>query len=586
MAEGSVKTSTINPEDLRQERLRREREYYLSDVGYMDFARDSGAAPDACFQPHGRYCQEIITWNGVPDPGCPDVMIYKSKLILWPRGSFKSQFITIAYAAWMIAKDPNIRILICSEVSRQAQKFVSEVMKIIDSQWFKDRFGVHKGKQWKEGSGVFYSALRTRQGIKDPTLAAAGVGEVQTGAHWDLVIMDDVCSQENTKTPEAIESLWGWFGEVQSQLDPGTRLLMIGTLHHYADIYCKIIKDENIAKTFEISKHAWADPIVDPLGDEPTELFFPSRLTRAFVADRKLKQVPRLYACFYENRPQTGESQLFKPEYFRVIEDKDIPSAVWTYILTDFAFIGEDKKNQRSDRTAFWVVSLDCNRVAYVRDFVVGRWKPSDSCRIVCDLWSLYQQIDCKAVSVEKVTHKELLLSLFEEIRRQTFVRPQFVEIEGRNQEIKDIRIEAAEPRFRRGDIYFARSMHENYAMKWRPMFEEMTEWPFSTHDDIPDAISDIDKKDKDGKYYLPHPPSNWSPHYVKRFEPPMLNGGFNPKHAMDARDRIKQTGQGHDLWGDKSSNPANERSSSQWAPRGNPSQGHQPGSQDVFGKS
>ncbi len=540
-------TNPVTAEDVRRERIRRERDYYLSNEGFLDFVRDSGAAPDAEYQPHGRYCQSLITWVGDPDPDNPEITIYKSKMALWPRGSFKSQVFTIGQAAWMIAKDPNIRILICSETARQAQKFVSEIMKIVDSQWFKDRFGVHKGKQWKEGSGVFYSALRTRQGVKDPTLAAAGVGEVQTGAHWDVVIMDDVCSQENTQTPESIEKLWNWFGEVQSQLDPGTKLFMIGTLHHYADIYCRILKDEDIAKTFEISRHAWCEPIVDPCSSDPTELFFPKRLTRAFVADRKLKQTPRLFACFYENRPQTGEDQIFKPEYFRVIEDRDVPSAVWTYILTDWAFIAEDKKNQRSDRTVFWVVSLDCNRVAYVRDIVIGRWKPSDSVRICCDLWSRYQSIECRGVSVEKVTHKELLMSLFEEVRRQTFVMPKFVEIEGRNQEIKDIRIESVEPRFRRGDIYFTRSLRDSFTHKWKPMIDEMTEWPFSAHDDIPDAISDLDKKNKEGTYYLPAPPSSFSPAFIKPFNPVTIDGKFNPRHQMDARDRSKN--QEHDLW-------------------------------------
>lgn len=547
----------ITAEDIRAERLRREREYYLSEVGFIDFVRDSGAAPDAEFQPHGRYAQEILTWSGTPDPGNPEITNYKSKMVLWPRGSFKSQVWTIGQAAWMIARDPNIRILICSEVSRQAQKFVGEIMKIVDSQWFKDRFGVHKGKQWKEGSGVFTSALRTRQGIKDPTLAAAGTEEVQTGAHWDVVLMDDVCSQENTQTPESIEKLWNWFGEVQSQLDPGTKLFMIGTLHHYADIYCRIIKDEKIAKTFEISKHAWCDPIVEPHSNEPTTLFFPKRITRAFVADRKLKQTPRLFACFYENRPQTGDDQIFKPEFFRVIEDRDIPSAVWTYILTDWAFIGEDKKNQRSDRCVFWTVSLDCNRVAYVRDIVIGRWKPSDSVRICCDLWSRNQNIEVKGVTVEKVTHKELLMSLFEEVRRQTFVRPQFIEIEGRNQEIKDIRIEAAEPRFRRGDIYFARSLRENFTHKWKPMIDEMTEWPFSAHDDIPDAISDLDKQDKDGKYYVPHPPSSWSPSFVRRMTPPTIDGRWNEQHKLDARDRAKT--KDHDIWQSNGGSPSTD---------------------------
>jgi hypothetical protein len=244
--------------------------------------------------------------------------------------------------------------------------------------------------------------------------------------------------------------LWNWFGETLAQLDPGCRLFVIGTLHHYADIYCRIQKTPEIKKLFDISIHSWRE--------KDNSLFFPGRITEKFVAQQRAIMPPRLFACFYENRPTTGEDQLFRPEYFRVILDQEVPDHVWTYILTDFAFIAEEKKKGRADRCAFWVVSIDCNRTAYVRDFYVGRWKPSDSVRIVCDLWDRYQYINLKAVGLEDTAHKELLSSLFDEVRRQTFTRPKLVPISGRSQEVKDRRIEAIEPRFRAGNIYFVQS--------------------------------------------------------------------------------------------------------------------------------
>lgn len=558
-----------DPEDfdidsLRSERIRRQRDWYLSEEGFLDFVRDSGAAPDAEFQPHGRYAQELITWDPVPDPDVPGKFSFKSKLVLWPRGSFKSQVFNVGQIAWLIAKDPNLRILVTSETNRQAVKFVKETMKIVASEWFKELFGTHDAGEWKPGTGTFTSSLRTRKGIKDPTLAASGVGEVQTGAHWDLIFYDDICSQENTRTPEAIESLWDWFGETQAQLDPGVlapdgvtiwggRTFMIGTLHHYSDIYCRIMKDHELLEEFDLSRHAWADPIVDPRGTAPTTLFFPNRLTRRFVAMQKKKLAPRIYACFYENRPTTGEEQLFRPEYFRCVPDESIPQSIWTYILTDIAFIADEKRKGRADRTAFWVVGLDCNRVAYVLDVIVGRWKLSDSVRIACDLWNRYQWANMKGITFEKTTHQELVLSVLEEVKRQTFIRPRIISITGRSQEVKEMRIEAAEPRWRAGDIYFAQSVRDNWR-KWKPMFDEMTEWPFSSHDDVPDAISDLDKKDERNPrspvFFCPHPPPGFAQHAVRRFQPDTINGRFNPERGYPARDMVRadQLG-GHDLW-------------------------------------
>lgn len=540
-------------DDIRQERLRREAEWYRSEEGFLDFARDCGAAPDAQFQPHGRLCQSMVHWNGTPDPDNLERLIYKWKMTLWPRGSFKSQVFNVAHVCWLIAKDPNLRILVASETDKQAKEFVAKAMQIIDSQWFRDRFGIHRGKDWKEGSGSFKSALRTLKHIKEPTLQATGVGAVRTGMHWDFVFMDDVCSQENTRTPESIESLWYWFGETLAQLDPGCRLFVIGTLHHYADIYCRIKKDPRMRELFEMSIYGWADPLVDPESNEPTTLFFPGRLTRKFVAQQKRILPPRLYSCFYENRPQSEEQQLFSPSYFRVIPDQDIPRQVWSYILTDFAFTAEDKKKDRPDRSAFWVIALDCNRVAYVLDIVVGRWRPSDSCRIVCDLWTRYQHWNVKAVTVEKGAHDELLSSLFEEIRRQTFIMPRFQLIGGRSQEIKDMRIEASEPRWRRGDIYIAQSVRDQWR-KWKPMFDEMTEWPFSANDDIPDAQSDLDKRDQDGKLYCPGPPVGWQSNAVSIKPPPMVNGRFNPEANYPADEFHKVQQKGNELWQTKSS--------------------------------
>lgn len=546
----------LSLEELRQERLRREREWLLTPEGFLDFVRWSGAAPDAEYQPHGRYAHDLVTWSGEPDPDKPDRMLYKWKLTLWPRSSFKSQCFNVGLAAWMIACDPNIRILVCSETNRQAKAFVQETMKIIDSEWYVERFGRHKSKEWRIGSGTFVSAQRNRKGIKDPTIRCAGVGEVQTGSHWDLVIMDDICSQENTKTTESIESLWHWFGETMAQLDPGCKLFMIGTLHHFSDIYCRILKDPKIRKLFEISKHGWCSPLQDPHDDlaEGAELFFPNRLTPRFVASQKDIMPPRLFACFYENRPTTSEEQIFKPEYFQVIRDHEIPRQVWTYIMTDFAFTAEEKKSKRADQTVFWVVSLDANRYAYVREVVIGRWRPSDSCRILCKLWEKYRSLDVKAVTVEKNAFEELISSLLEEIRRDTMTRPKIVPIPGRTQETKDMRIEAMEPRFRNGMVYFAESFRHNHAA-WKKMFEEMVEWPLSTHDDIPDAISDLDKRDKDGKLFCPGPPPGWAGQPVRPTRhPEIVSGKFNPARGWDPRESTQE--REHDLWKASKSRP------------------------------
>lgn len=550
------KENHLDQQDVLEHIVAEERAFYNSHEGYLDLVRDSGAAPDAVWQPHGRYCQSLIEWDGTPDPDNDDLINYKWKMTLWPRGSFKSAVFDIGQIVFEVARNPNIRILVCSETGKQARKFVKKAMEIIDSDWFQERFGVHRGKNWKLATGEFTSALRQDKHTKEPTVLAAGVGEVQTGSHWDLVIMDDICSQENTRNKEAIESLWFWFGETLAQLDPGCRLFVIGTLHHYADIYCRIQKDAEMREQFDFSIHAWRDPAGDPREDNGGEMFFPDRLTKAFVTKQKSFMPPRLFACFYENVPTSEEDRIFKPEYFQVIKDEEIPGSVWTYIFTDFAFIAEEKKKGKADRCAFWIVSIDVNRYAYVRDVWIGRWKPSDSVKIVCQLWDSGCQSgwNMKGVMVEWTVHNEILMSAFEEIRRQSFIHPKIIAIQGRSQEVKDMRIEASEPKWRRGEMYFASSFFER-KRRWGPMYREQTEWPFSEHDDSPDAQSDIDKRFVENdisKYYAPGPPPGWRTQKAIRHIPNMIGGALNPRQAYPADKMHKADhvgGAGQELW-------------------------------------
>jgi hypothetical protein len=524
----------LTAQQVREERLKMEREFYLDPTNFVDYLRDFGAAPDAEEEPHGVGANWIMNWKVREvdeESGNP---YYYHKMCLWPRNSFKSHCFDVGLTSWLIAKNPNERILVASETARQAGIFVGLAMKIIDSPKYREVFGGHRGRKWYEQKG-FFSELRT-EFEKEMTLQATGCGEVQTGMHYTWVIGDDIVSQENTKTAEAMETTRSWLAETMAQLDPGCHLLLIGTRHHFADIYGWILKNPDPRSLFEFSIHKWRNP--------DGSLFFKQRLTEKYVMAQKKIMPPRQWSAYYENQPHSEEDQLFLKEYFRTIPDEDIPKNCWTYIFTDFAF----KTSEHNDRTVFWVVSIDTHRVAYVRELLIGRWKPSRSCRLLIETWNNNLDHEIKGVAVEDTTHKELLSDLLEEIRRETHTRPKIIPIPGRSQEIKNMRIEGVEPRFRRGDIYFAESIRQNYKI-WTFLTEEMTEWPFSDHDDIPDAISDIDKKDKKGRFLIKAPPVGWGPHYQSQHIPPYVNGHLNPELALDPRGMLKSQGRSGSLW-------------------------------------
>ena len=536
-------------EDVRRRRIEAEREFYLNPKHFIDYLRDFGACPDAKDEPHGDGARYLMDWKVRevaidPETG-KEQPLYYYKMLLWPRGSFKSHAFDAGLTSWLIAKTPNIRVLVGSETFKQASAFVGLSMDIISSPRYKEVFGDHTRGRWYHGR-EFWSSMRSLQGgqprfNKEPTLRATGIEQVQTGMHWDLVVPDDIASPENTKTPEGLEMQRVWLGETLAQLDPGCMLLLIGTRHHHADVYGWILKDPTRRAMFEVSIKKWKDRATN-------KLFFPSRLSEAYVMGQKALLTPRQWSAYYEQEPASKDEKIFLPEYFHVIRDAEIPSRTWTYLLTDFAFSSLEK----NDRTAFWIVSLDPNRTAYVRDFVVGRWKPSDSVRIALELWNRHVRYEMKGIAIEATAHEELLASLFEEIRKETFLSPKIIPITGRSQEIKNIRIEAVEPRFRTGRIYFAQSIKDD-PRKWHPLIDEMTEWPFSEHDDVADAISDIDKCDREGRFLLQQPPMSWQPQQGYQHQPVLIDSRFNPAARYDPRNLAaalqRRGSSGDDLW-------------------------------------
>jgi len=511
-----------------------EREHYLKDENFLDYVRDFHFAPDAEYQPHGRYARDVLDWSTGP-----------KKMILWPRGSFKSSVFGSGYVGWLINRNPDIRILYASETAKQAGEHVGLVKAIFESPRHIEVFGEHEIKiGWTQTE--FTSGQRKRE-LKEPTLCATGMEQTRTGMHWDLVLCDDIVGRENTKTPESIQNTWMWLGETLAQLDPGARLLYLGTPHHFFDASQKIQKDPELRKMFRVSVYAYRNPYPDG------ELFFPSRLTEDYVQSQRIMMKDTyLWSAFYLCRPQSESDQLFKEDQFHTINDYEIPLNCFTTILTDFAS-GENKDN---DRTALFAVALDAHRTAYVLEARVGRWLPKRAIREALELFAKYQHRFCKGITIEKTAHTEWAKAMLEEERRSLGIRPPIIEIGGRSKETKIQRIQGLHGRFQEGGrIFWAESIRKNDLQLWQSIQSEFCEFPFSQHDDIPDAISDLDKQRDGGGYYVPAPPVGFNQAKLpgaNRYKPTLKDGAYNPEKVaeFDLAELIRNRDQsGEDLW-------------------------------------
>lgn len=160
-----------------------------------------------------------------------------------PRGHQKTSFVTVGWTIQQILKDPNETVLIVSAVWSLARDILREISGYLETGILPELFG-----QFKTASTYWTNeALDIAQkGInqKNPTIRTAGIDTGKTGAHCSLMIFDDIVSPENTTTKDQINKVMESYKAHLPLLDPGGRIVMIGTRYAIGDIYGHIIANE------------------------------------------------------------------------------------------------------------------------------------------------------------------------------------------------------------------------------------------------------------------------------------------------------------------------------------------------------
>jgi len=155
----------------------------------------------------------------------------RRKLLCLPRGSFKSTIGVVSYCIFKIISNPNIRILIDSELYTNSSNFLREIKSHLESELFIALFGDLKSSStWNDGEVIISTRTIHR---KEATITCSGIGAGKTGQHYDLIIGDDYNSIKNSYTPENRQKVIDHYRLNQSILEPDGEYVVIGT--RYAD---------------------------------------------------------------------------------------------------------------------------------------------------------------------------------------------------------------------------------------------------------------------------------------------------------------------------------------------------------------
>jgi hypothetical protein len=176
---------------------------------------------------HGPICQVLESKN-------------LRKLITVPRGTFKSSIGVVAYAIWKLEQNPDLRILIDSEVYTNSKNFLREIKGHLKSRSFIEMWGDWEGDIWTEKEITISRRTKIR---KESNIVCSGLGAIKTSQHYDLIISDDLSSQKNTLNPEVAKKTIDHFRLYTSLLDPGGEIVVIGTRYSENDLIGFILRE-------------------------------------------------------------------------------------------------------------------------------------------------------------------------------------------------------------------------------------------------------------------------------------------------------------------------------------------------------
>ncbi len=187
------------------------------------------------------------------------------KIIVEPRGTFKSTLASVAYPIWCLAKNPNDTILLDSEIYTNSKNFLREIRQHLESnELLRMIWGPWIGPIWTESEIVI--AQRTRN-IKEASITVGGIETVKVGQHYWKIIGDDYNSPKNSDTPEKCRKVIDHVRYNLNILNPGGEYVVAATRYAELDIpgfFFKEILGEHFLAEGKLSFVNRSGPLADP----------------------------------------------------------------------------------------------------------------------------------------------------------------------------------------------------------------------------------------------------------------------------------------------------------------------------------
>jgi hypothetical protein len=159
----------------------------------------------------------------------------KRLIVNMPPRHTKSEFASYILPAWMVGRNPKLKIIQTTHTAELAVRFGRKAKSLLDSSEYQQIFSTRL-REDSQAAGRW----ETAQGGE---YFAAGVGGAITGRGADLLIIDDPHSEQDSMNMGALERAYEWYTSGPRQrLQPGGSIVVVMTRWNTKDLTGALIR--------------------------------------------------------------------------------------------------------------------------------------------------------------------------------------------------------------------------------------------------------------------------------------------------------------------------------------------------------
>ncbi len=167
------------------------------------------------------------------------------KLVLVPRGHQKSTIISVCWVVQQLLRNSNETIGIYSAKWGLAKDLLHQIKNILTQSDLPHIFGEFRNQACRWTLEEIDIAQKNSITNKNPSVRTGGLDGGKTGTHCSVLLFDDPVTPENTTTPEQTRKTIDSFKDCLPLLDPGGKIIVVGTRYSNGDLYGGLIENES-----------------------------------------------------------------------------------------------------------------------------------------------------------------------------------------------------------------------------------------------------------------------------------------------------------------------------------------------------